>query len=321
MSLVGGEYVEPEELLGVSTVVPEAPSFTTEKGQLLDTEHGPINVTVQGDTTKPVIVTYHDVGLDHVSCFQGLLNYSQTQPLLEQFCLVHVDAPGQHCGAPAWDDTVPYPTHAQMASQIEVVVSHFNLESFIGLGAGAGGSILALYANKNPRKVKGLVCFGTDFDRAGWVEWGNLKIGLAQTKVSGGMTKWLADTLLTQYFSPTTCYDNVDLLSAFRDHLATRVHVGNLCLFASAMNSRLSVPDEIDGVLQVPVLWVYGSTAACTSGLDTIIPKLAPDQMSRIEVFDAGCLVHEERPDQVVTPLILFLQGLGFARGVPIGHV
>ena len=30
------------------------------------------------------------------------------------------------------------------------------------------------------------------------------------------MTKWMMDSLLQTYFSPTTCYNNVDLLTAFR---------------------------------------------------------------------------------------------------------
>lgn len=38
--------------------------------ETVETRHGPITVAITGDTSKPVILTYHDLGLNHVTNFQ-----------------------------------------------------------------------------------------------------------------------------------------------------------------------------------------------------------------------------------------------------------
>lgn len=41
--------------------------------EMVETRHGPITIAIAGDRTKPVILTYHDLGLNHVTNFQVCL--------------------------------------------------------------------------------------------------------------------------------------------------------------------------------------------------------------------------------------------------------
>lgn len=47
-----------------------------------------------------------------------------------------------------------YPTMDELASQINYVLGHFGIKSFIGFGVGAGANILARFAHAYPSKVR-----------------------------------------------------------------------------------------------------------------------------------------------------------------------
>ncbi|XP_013403840.1 protein NDRG3 isoform X4 [Lingula anatina] len=65
----------------------------------IETGRGTLRVAVQGDRSKAAIITYHDIGLNHVTNFQGFFSYGDMQPILRHFCVYHINAPGQHDGA------------------------------------------------------------------------------------------------------------------------------------------------------------------------------------------------------------------------------
>lgn len=82
----------------------------------IETVRGSLLIAVQGDRTKPGIITYHDLGLNRnrtkymdtlrvsinpfllcldVANFQAFCNFSEMRSLLQNFCVYHVNAPGQ----------------------------------------------------------------------------------------------------------------------------------------------------------------------------------------------------------------------------------
>ena len=61
--------------------------------------HGRVHVAIQGEMGKPAIVTYHDIGLNHATQFQGYFNFPDVQTLLRHFSVYHVNAVGQEEGA------------------------------------------------------------------------------------------------------------------------------------------------------------------------------------------------------------------------------
>lgn len=59
------------------------------------TPYGTLKVTVYGDRSKTPCIAYHDVGLNHRTCFQSLLVASGPQSLImKNFYMIFVDAPG-----------------------------------------------------------------------------------------------------------------------------------------------------------------------------------------------------------------------------------
>lgn len=137
--------------------------------------------------------------------------------LLENFCVYHVNAPGQEEGA----QTLPeeyvfkflpvfliitfalfsyiYPTMDELAAQIDYVMTHFGLKSFIGFGVGAGANILARFALNNQDKVSALCLINCVSTPAGWIEWGYQKLNARYLR-SKGMTQGVLDYLMWHHF-------------------------------------------------------------------------------------------------------------------------
>ena len=142
----------------------------------VETSRGNIHVSVQGTRGKPAFVTFHDIGQNHTSAFLGFFNFHQVRPLLEHFCVYHIDAPGQEEGSPQLAPEFIYPSMVELAELVGEVVDHFGLKSFIGFGNGAGANVLSRYALKHPERVEGLILVNCVSTTAGWIEWGYQKV-------------------------------------------------------------------------------------------------------------------------------------------------
>jgi len=57
-----------------------------------------LRVFVQGTPGNHAIVTVHDIGLNHRSCFAGFLGHPRAEGLLRICCFYHIDLPGQSDG-------------------------------------------------------------------------------------------------------------------------------------------------------------------------------------------------------------------------------
>ena len=142
----------------------------------IDTNHGKLHVTLHGTEGKPAIITFHDIGQNHVSAFQSILNCKEMAPILQYFTIYHIDAPGQQEGAVQLPETFQYPTIDELVDSVQDVVAHFKLKSFVGIGIGAGASILCRYGLKYPKVVDGLLLINCFSGKSGWVEWGYEKV-------------------------------------------------------------------------------------------------------------------------------------------------
>lgn len=63
----------------------------------IQTGYGSVSVVVYGDADrdKPALVTYPDLALNHMSCFQGLFLFPEAASLLlHNFCVYHISPPG-----------------------------------------------------------------------------------------------------------------------------------------------------------------------------------------------------------------------------------
>lgn len=197
-------------------------------GEDVETGFGPLHVIIQGDRSKMPIVTYHDIGLNSTTCFQGFFNYADMQPLLNHFCVYHVNAPGQQEGALSLPQglsftgdqtlikTYQYPTMDQLAEMLIPLMQHFNMKPFIGFGVGAGANVLSRFALSHPDKVDSLCLVNCTAGKAGWGEWGYQKWNSWYLK-SGNLTAGVEEYLLWHWFGKKTMSENYDLVATYTD--------------------------------------------------------------------------------------------------------
>lgn len=73
------------------------------KEHIIQTGRGNVSVIVYGDQDKPALITYPDLALNHMSCFQGLFFCPEASSLLlHNFCIYHISPPG-HESTCSWE--------------------------------------------------------------------------------------------------------------------------------------------------------------------------------------------------------------------------
>lgn len=132
----------------------------TSFGSLLVAHHG-LEVTESGTfrlaiNTKPVILTYPDLGLNHITNFQAFFNNSDMKLLMHSFAVVHVNPVGQEEAAATLPDNFVYPTMDQLAEQLDTVLETLNIKTIIGFGVGLGANVLTRFALRKTDSVDGL---------------------------------------------------------------------------------------------------------------------------------------------------------------------
>lgn len=143
----------------------------------IQTTFGNVHVSVQGKEGKPAIITMHDVGQNHTSAYLSFFNFVEVQPLLEHFCIYHIDAPGQEDLKSELPENYVYPTMDEMANLVvSEVVEQLSIKTFIGIGIGAGANILCRYALLYPKLVDALILINLVTSKSGWIEWGYEKV-------------------------------------------------------------------------------------------------------------------------------------------------
>uniref|UniRef100_A0A8C7TTQ2 Ndrg family member 3b n=1 Tax=Oncorhynchus mykiss TaxID=8022 RepID=A0A8C7TTQ2_ONCMY len=185
---------------------------------------------------RPVILTYHDIGLNHKSCFNTLFNFEDMQEITSHFAVVHVDAPGQQEGAPPFPTGYQYPTMDELSEMLPSVMTQLKVTSVIGIGVGAGAYILSRLALNEPALVEGLVLINVDPCAKGWMDW-------AASKMSG-WTSNLVDIVMAHHFSDDELSDNQEITQTYRLHIAQDINQENLALFCNAYNSRRDLEIE-----------------------------------------------------------------------------
>jgi len=312
------------ELKSVQLQFPSARTLD-KNAQLYQEEHvittkGSLLVAVQGDRSKPAIITYHDLGLNHVANYQAFFNFSEMRSLVQNFCIYHVNAPGQEEGAGTLPEGFEYPTMEELGNQIGDVMLHFNMKTFIGLGVGVGANILVRFALAHPEKVDALCLLNCVSTQAGWIEWGYQKLNARHLR-SKGMTQGALDYLMWHHFGRLTEERNHDLVHVYREYFEHHVNPNNLALFIDSYIRRtdLAITRELDAgrkaatkTIKVPVLNMTGALSPHVDDTVTFNSRLDPSNSTWMKLQDCGMIL-EEQPAKVVEAFRLFLQGNGYA--------
>jgi len=293
----------------------------------ISTDFGEINVAHQGmdvESHRPIILTYHDIGLNHVSNFQAFFNYIDIKLLLQSFTVFHMNAPGMEESAPTLPDNYVYPTVDQLSEQIAAVCKHYAIKSFIGFGVGAGANILCRYALRNPDKVDGLFLINPTSTVSTWTEWFYQKLNvyyLSSFNNNGANTtnsfpQSTQDYLMWHHFGKVTEERNRDLVETYRSYFSGKsLNARNLSLFIDSYIKRTDlgiVRGDKEHNFKCSVLILCGAFSPHVEDTVTMNSRLDPSNSTWMKLSDCA-MVLEEQPAKVSEAFRLFLQGLGYA--------
>ncbi|XP_037628404.1 protein NDRG3-like isoform X3 [Sebastes umbrosus] len=290
----------------------------------VETAHGVLHVTMRGVAkgNRPTILTYHDIGLNHKSCFNSLFNYEDMQEVTQHFSVLHVDAPGQQENAPVFPTGYQYPTMDELAEMLPSVLTQLQVKSVIGIGVGAGACILTKLALNEPTLVESLVLINIDPCAKGWMDW-------AASKLSG-WTSNLVDMIMGHHFSPDELTDNLEIIQTYRLHISQDIPQDNLAMFYNSYDSRTELQMErpIPGLnentvttLKCPALLVVGDTSPAVDVVVECNSRLNPTKTTLLKMADCGGLPQVVQPGKLAEAFKYFVQGMGYIPHVVLNHL
>lgn len=286
------------------------------KEHLIQTRCGLLTVFVYGDQEKSALVTYPDVALNYMSCFQGLLFCPEAASLLlHNFSIYHICPPGHELGAGPISANVPVPSVDDLADQIADVLNYFGLGSVMCMGVTAGAYILTLFATKHRERVIGLILISPLCKAPSWTEWLYAKVMLNMLHYYG-MCGLIKEFLLQRYFSKEVRGGpqvlESDIVQACRSLLDERQST-NVWRFLQAMNGRQDITDRLKK-LQCRTLVFVGDNSPFHSEALHMTSKLDKRYTALVEVQACGSMVTEEQPHAMLIPMEYFLMNYGLYR-------
>uniref|UniRef100_A0A4W6D8K3 Uncharacterized protein n=1 Tax=Lates calcarifer TaxID=8187 RepID=A0A4W6D8K3_LATCA len=265
----------------------------------VETAHGVLHVTMRGVAkgNRPTILTYHDIGLNHKSCFNSLFNYEDMQEVTQHFSVLHVDAPGQQENAPIFPTGYQYPTMDELAEMLPSVLTQLQVKSVIGIGVGAGAYILTKLALNEPSLVEGLVLINIDPCAKGWMDWAASK---------------RLDEQPGRHHHGTPLQHCEDIIQTYRLHISQDIPQDNLAMFYNSYDGRIELQMErpVPGLnentvttLRCPALLVVGDTSPAVDAVVECNSRLNPTKTTLLKVPFPGKLAEAFK---------YFVQGMGY---------
>lgn len=278
----------------------------------VDTPQGRIHCTMKGvpKAERPVILTIHDIGLNHKTCWDSLFNHEDMSEIMQHFAVCHVDAPGQQEGANTFSTGYEYPSMDQLSETLPLVLKHFGLKSVIGMGIGAGAYILTRFALDYPNMVEGLLLININPCAEGWMDWAAHKIS--------GWTHAMPDMIISHLFGKEEIHHNQDLIGTYRHHILNDMNQFNLQLFVKSYESRrdLEIERPVPGsnvrTLKCPSLLVVGDSSPAVEAVVECNTKLDPTKTTLLKMADCGGMPQVDQPGKLTEAFKYFIQGMGY---------
>uniref|UniRef100_A0A3P8T955 N-myc downstream regulated 1a n=1 Tax=Amphiprion percula TaxID=161767 RepID=A0A3P8T955_AMPPE len=278
----------------------------------VETPHGRLHCTMKGvpKGDRPVILTFHDIGLNHKTCWDTLFNHEDMSEIMHHFAVCHVDALGQHEGANTFSTGYEYPSMDQLAETLPLVLKHFGLKSVIGMGIGAGAYVLTRFALDYPNMMEGLLLININPCAEGWMDWAAHKIS--------GLTHAMPDMIITHLFGKEEIHHNQDLIATYRHHIINDMNQFNLHLFVKSYESRrdLEIERPVPGsnvrTLKCPSLLVVGDSSPAVEAVVECNTKLDPTKTTLLKMADCGGMPQVDQPAKLTEAFKYFIQGMGY---------
>uniref|UniRef100_A0AAY4CGF9 Protein NDRG1 n=1 Tax=Denticeps clupeoides TaxID=299321 RepID=A0AAY4CGF9_9TELE len=279
----------------------------------VETPWGKVQCSLKGNPrgNRPVILTYHDIGLNHQTCFSSLFEHEDMQEITGHFAVCHVTAIGQQEGASMLFE---YPSMDQMSETLPIILKHFGIRTIIGVGVGAGAYILAKFALSHPDLVEGLVLINFNAQAEGWMDW-------AANKITG-WTQTLSDVVITHLFGKEEIQNDHDLIATFRHHVTNNVNQTNLQHFVKSYYGRkdLEIERPVPGgnmnvkTLKCPSLLVVGDSSPA---VDAVVSSASTSPSSELYTkavykFHNDPSLQTRPPGKLTEAIKYFVQGMGY---------
>uniref|UniRef100_A0A8C7YSJ8 Ndrg family member 3a n=1 Tax=Oryzias sinensis TaxID=183150 RepID=A0A8C7YSJ8_9TELE len=239
---------------------------------------------------RPVILTYHDIGLNHKSCFNTLFNYEDMQEITQHFAVVHVDAPGQQEGAPPFPTGYRYPTMDELSEMLPSVMTRLKINSVIGIGVGAGAYILTRFA---------------------------------VSPLQHCSDSTLTTLCIVLGFLQDELTENQELIQTYRLHIAQDINQDNLALFCGSYQYRqdlgierpvVGLNEDTVNTLTCPALLVVGDTSPAVEAVVECNSRLNPTKTTLLKMADCGGLPQVVQPGKLAEAFKYFVQGMGYSN-------
>ncbi|KAG6538980.1 hypothetical protein ZIOFF_004132 [Zingiber officinale] len=294
------------------------------------TRHGPLSVSVYGDLEKPALVTYPDVALDHVSCFQGLFFCTEgVSLLLYNFCIYQINPPGHEVGiclrsqlafesfsirilqlgAAPISSCDPVLSGDQLADQVADVFDYFGLYSVICMGVTAGAYVLTLFSSKYRERVQALILVSPLCKAPSWKEWLSNKV-MSNILYFYGMCGIIKEWLVQRYFSKEV---RGNWQAPESETVLDGKQSANVWRFLQSINDRSDLTDALKK-LQCRTLIFVGEHSPFHSDALYMAAKMDGKYSALVEVQACGSLVTEEQPLAMLITMEYFLASYGLHR-------
>ncbi|KAJ7390710.1 hypothetical protein OS493_022789 [Desmophyllum pertusum] len=268
---------------------------------------------------KEVMITFHDVGMNHKTCFERFFQHEDIVGLLDRFVIYHVDAPGQESKAENLAADYQYPTMTKLGEMVGNVIDHFNLHDVVCFGVGAGANVLTeLAVSKWGDKVAGLIVVEPGISTASFKEWGEGKIKTRQLDKKG-FTEGTVNYLMWHHFERDTGKPTMELVDQFVEDVKENMNAHNVAAFVTAYTGRSDLMKDIKGHkldAKTGVLVVTGEHSPHRKNTEDKfyygdVLKQTDVKIKSLLTPDCGASVLEEKPEKIAEGLLLFIQGLG----------
>jgi len=270
---------------------------------------------------SPVLLTFHDIGLNSISNFSTFFDRPETKNITKEFDLIHVNAPGQNFEEKSLPKEHHYPNMESLSEMVEYICHYYGISSFVGMGIGLGANILVRLAFRRPKLVNGLILMNCNISKVSWMEWVFQKLHMKSIEKHNNIPEAIIDHLLWYHLGPESTARNLE--SILKHHFKTQIDKHNLTLLLQAYYNRSEIKlarelapngKTLYGAvrtLKVPVLNIVGNNSPHVDATVDFNGKLDPKRCTWMKIQDAGMVI-EEQPLKVAEAMKLFLQGLGY---------